>query len=369
LEQKKEYLRGLHTLRFFAALLVLLQHCRLNLLHYNIKWLDGAPFLRKGGIAVEFFFTLSGFLLTWLALHEFKNTGAIRIKSFFARRAYRILPLYFLSVFLGYLLLAVVYPAVTGTKYLGFTVAEGLPWHILMLPNYVIAKWGDTAGALFSLWTIGVEEQYYLFFPFLMIFLLRKRKVLTGLVIIFFVYFIAYWVTRNKIFFSLPKTAWIFITTLKFHFMLIGGIFAALLFYYHSAFTSILKNKAFQLIAWLLSFAVVFFPNDYDMSGMLHAFVFSMLMCVVSCPGKKLIDIEVKPLVYWGAISYGIYIFHPHVSYLLRFMMEKSDMVMKSVAALPWLYYLAELSITIFVSHISYTYYESYFIRKKIKAT
>jgi len=84
-----QYLKGLNGLRFLAAFLVLICHAQSNLSALNIvqsSWL----ILYLGTDAVEFFFVLSGFLLTYIAIEEFDTTGAINIRYFFIKRILRI---------------------------------------------------------------------------------------------------------------------------------------------------------------------------------------------------------------------------------------------------------------------------------------
>ena len=367
MKDKNQYREGLHTLRFFAALLVLIGHSRQNLVQYNIRWFDASPVFYKGGIAVDFFFVLSGFLLTFLAIGEYKRFGQINIRNFFLRRVFRVLPLYYLSVLLGYLLLGVVYPAMKGQPYLAFSISEGLPYHLLLLPNYVIARWPDDIGALYSLWSIGVEEQYYLFFPFLMGFVFRKNKALSKMLIITAIFFALYWLISQNIIFIADDIIRTFLLTMRFHMMLIGGISAIILVYYYATISTIVENKVFQLITWLFLLVIVFY-RDIDIKfDLLHGLVFGLLLLFISNKKNRLINVEIKPFVYLGSISYGIYIFHPYVSYFLRLLMEKSNFILHAITALPVLYYIVEILLSILVAHISYQYYEKYFL--KIKAS
>ena len=95
------YFRGLNSLRFFAAFLVVLQHAE------SIRHDKGLPSLihlgifNNGAEAVSFFFVLSGFLITYLLLKERKDTNETSIKRFYIKRVFRIWPLYFLLVFIG----------------------------------------------------------------------------------------------------------------------------------------------------------------------------------------------------------------------------------------------------------------------------
>lgn len=98
---------GLNALRFFAAFLVVLHHAEQIRLKNDLFNLKNFSLFNNGGIAVSFFFVLSGFLISYLLLKEVKQTGDISIKKFYVRRILRIWPLYFLLVFIGALIIPI----------------------------------------------------------------------------------------------------------------------------------------------------------------------------------------------------------------------------------------------------------------------
>ena len=367
MKDKSQYLEGLNTLRFFAALLVLIGHSRENLVQYNIMWFNNFPLFYKGDIAVDFFFVLSGFLLTFLAIGEYKNFGKIDVRKFYLRRVFRVLPLYYLSVLLAYLLLGVIYPAIKGQQYLAFSIGEALPYHLLVLPNYVMARWNENIGALYSLWSIGVEEQYYLFFPFLMAFVLKRNNALSKLTIVATVVFALYWLLLKNVIVIDNDVIRKFLLTMRFHMMLIGGIAAIIFVYQYERIAAVLENKLFQVLVWITMLAIVFYPDISVRFDLIHGLVFGCLVMIVANRKNRLINIEVRPFIYLGSISYGIYIFHPFVSYFLRLLMEKSNFILQTMTLLPALYYLSEAVLSIIIAHISYQYYETYFLKMKAK--
>jgi peptidoglycan/LPS O-acetylase OafA/YrhL len=356
------YLNGLNTLRFVAAVLVLITHAYQNLTNYGIFWLQSAPVMFKGTYAVEFFFTLSGFLLTYLALIEFEKTKTINWRLFYIRRIYRIFPMYFMSVFIGYFLLAFLYPFLKNETYLSFKFTEGIVYHLCFLPNWVTVKY-EKVGSLFSLWSIGVEEQFYLLFPFLMFFLKKnKYALLLGLAITLFYSIIYFSIFPN---FYTSKVIGNFLETLKFQYMLWGCTFAILQKSHQHLFLFIFKNKIIQGLVWALFAFTIFADISFDKYCILQMLTFGGILLVVSNVQNQLLNIEISPFVYLGTISFGIYIYHPYISYLLRFMLEKSFLFEKSVQNWPFLYYFLQLLITIIFAHYSFKYYESYFLRKK----
>ena len=119
---------------------------------------------RQGHLGVNFFFVLSGFLITYLLLSERQATGRIAIGAFYMRRILRIWPLYYVVVLLGF----VVYPWLK--IYFGqhgyHESAE--PWYfVVFLSNFNNLRNGCETPTLTLLWSVAVEEQFYLVWPLL----------------------------------------------------------------------------------------------------------------------------------------------------------------------------------------------------------
>jgi peptidoglycan/LPS O-acetylase OafA/YrhL len=118
-------------------------------------------FFQRGGASVDFFFTLSGFLITWPLLQERDETGDVSLSKFYLRRACRIWPLYFLILALGFAGFGILYPRVFHAPYFEFPLLKGLVLYLVFLPNAMATFY--KVGLLYPLWSIGVEEQFYLF--------------------------------------------------------------------------------------------------------------------------------------------------------------------------------------------------------------
>src|SRR5690606_11355154 len=127
-----------------------------------------------GSKAVSFFFVLSGFLITYLLMAEKKKTGHVAIKEFYVRRILRIWPVYYLVVIVCLFLV----PLVFDMSLLGINLYDNNFWvkvglFFLVLPNLVRLFSPSIAGAN-QLWTIGVEEQFYLVWPVFVRFFFRR---------------------------------------------------------------------------------------------------------------------------------------------------------------------------------------------------
>lgn len=361
----KLYLKGITSIRFFFALFVVLLHCNHNLQGLGIYWFSNAPILNKGSLAVKGFFILSGFLLTYLAYYEIKENQRLNIKRFFQRRVLRIFPLYYLAVLLGYLSMGYFYPLFLGETYFSFPLIEGILSHIFFIPNWIAAKYTSNVGSLNSLWTIGVEEQFYLIFPFIITLVINYQKPIKLLIFITLSYHVlqSYIVHFNNI--GLSDT-WIrFIDLLLFQYMLIGATFAFIFIKYRSHIESILNLKSIQTILFLLVL-VPFTTRILDSYDFISG-VFIVLFLILLTRGRILIiNFENSILKYLGKISYGIYIYHGLVSYPLRFFYLKSPVFENMINNSPLVYYLIESTITIMVSHFSYIYYERWFLKQKL---
>ena len=121
-------------------------------------------FFSKGGghLGVVLFFVLSGFLITLLLLKERELKHEINFKKFFMRRLLRIWPLYFL--FITFVIF--VFHGYENLKQVMSNSNEVVLLYFLILPNVAISGIG-TIPYIAHLWSIGVEEQFYLIWPFL----------------------------------------------------------------------------------------------------------------------------------------------------------------------------------------------------------
>ncbi len=157
------YLPGLDGLRAIAVVSVMLYHA-------NSTWLSG------GFLGVEVFFVISGYLITLLLISEKERTGRVRLGQFWFRRARRLLPALFLMM--GGL---TIYMAMFDRRPMGQTRGD------LLAGTFYVSNWFQvwaghsyTAAEAFAplrhLWSLAVEEQFYLLWPLIMVLILRYRS-------------------------------------------------------------------------------------------------------------------------------------------------------------------------------------------------
>jgi len=160
---------NLDGLRFFCFLSVFLYHGFYTsdpALLQNEAYSFIKHFLfANGNLGVNFFFVLSGFLITYLLLSEREQCGRIDVPRFYLRRVLRIWPLFYACVLIGFVL----FPYIK--KLSGLEPAETANWwmYLTFLNNFDVIREGlPDASILGVLWSIAVEEQFYLVWPLLL---------------------------------------------------------------------------------------------------------------------------------------------------------------------------------------------------------
>src|SRR5436309_1765102 len=118
-----------------------------------------------GDLGVSAFFVLSGFLITWLLLHEHAANGTVSLRRFYTRRVLRIFPAYYAFLAVSFAIDSV----------------RGQPWgsslglsSVFYLVNYYNAFNGHPVTSIAHAWSLGIEEQFYLLWPMLLL-LYRRR--------------------------------------------------------------------------------------------------------------------------------------------------------------------------------------------------
>jgi peptidoglycan/LPS O-acetylase OafA/YrhL len=152
------------ALRFLAFLVVFISHAAI-FLGFAVPGFDAFKhtWLTHGDLGVSFFFVLSGFLITRLLLAEQGRTGTVSLPHFYLRRILRIWPVYFLVFIVGFFIIPLFAPA----EFPFLLVNNGTSpwWFIFFLVNIKLAFSYAPPAILAVLWSISVEEQFYLLWP------------------------------------------------------------------------------------------------------------------------------------------------------------------------------------------------------------
>jgi peptidoglycan/LPS O-acetylase OafA/YrhL len=290
-----DYLPALDALRAFAVTAVVIEHSR------SPEWTWATP-VGAGGLGVKIFFVLSGFLITRILLRERLAAGRRAespmtvLRRFYARRALRILPLFYAVL----LTLAVTMPV---------EIHESLPWHLAYAGNFFNAVRGEWLGPASHFWSLAVEEQFYLLWP--LVVLLVPVRALPGVLMAAIAIgplsrFVAFAVTGNTVApFVLPTSC----------FDSLGA--GALLAWCHTTGWTIRREHAFAAVAGsvVLYLALVMLAwsapvpvlDIVSRDILLSIFAFGLIHCLVE---KQPAMLSWAPLTYVGSISYGIYAWH-----------------------------------------------------------
>jgi len=351
-------LHNLDPLRFFLALLVVLYHIPTLSKNLGLPYIDQLAFLQKGTEAVLVFFTLSGFLIIRSLFIEKEQTGTVALGEFYMRRILRIYPVYYLVMFIGFAVYHVVFPLLEIPYDANYDVGEGILLCIFFLPNVFHVAY-DPGGILTILWSIGIEEQFYLFIAPLIL-CLAQRHVLPFLGFFTIGFFLVYFYSPIAIFRDYYSL---------FFYFSFGGLLAVL--NYLKKARSLLFNTPIQIL--LTAMVVLYFSTNLIQEalseGVFHLvsmLLFGLFILNISYNPKPLFVIKNTTLNYFGKISYGIYMYHMIVVYAALFLLTPYK---DSLLAYPLLSVIGINCIvilcTLLVAHLSFTCLEMPFLKLK----
>jgi peptidoglycan/LPS O-acetylase OafA/YrhL len=300
-----KYFQQLDVFRAFAVLLVVISH-----------WFSPEHFLNyfhtNGVLGVTLFFVLSGYLITLILLKSKErillgNSAKREIIIFYIRRALRIFPIYFLLLIVIYL---VDVPF----------IKESISWHLFYFSNFYFFIRDSWAGSISHFWSLSVEEQFYIFWPFLLIFITKKHIeliIIAGILLGFIYRLILIPPEGNMYSILLPGNLDSF---------LLGAFFAYGREYCLRWYQCINKmNRSFFLFVC----ALILFTHSASFKSMTFSYYDAVYHLIISFCLIIILDrstyttdstiiskILMNPvLIYLGKISYGIYLFHNFIPY------------------------------------------------------
>jgi peptidoglycan/LPS O-acetylase OafA/YrhL len=376
----RAYFPGLNALRFYAAFGVLIVHIEQTKEILQVRtdgnWLRLLLLLFPSGQdSVTLFFVLSGFLITYLLLKEDGDTGTIHIRHFYVRRALRIMPLYYLTLAVGCLLLPIFFPHDPILRsFVSPNFTPNLLFCLILLPNIPFALDGLSL-PLAHLWTIGVEQQFYLAWPALV-------KRLRGHMLALLLGVIVVKVCLNVIVDGLQTAATpdVFqivlpiariLGYLRFESMAIGAIGAYLVFNNREKVLSWLYSLPVRL---LLIFGIVVIAVDVRDSvpvewNLFVSVTYMILILNVSCNPKPFLRVENKVAHFLGEISYGVYMLHPAIIYALLLFARNTGFSDSPPMVFNTVLYALIVGLTLGGAATSYLYFEKPFLSMRHKFT
>ncbi len=311
---KRNYFPALDTLRAFAALSVIWEHINSWSITLNGHPAELQPFtllFLSGWDAVTLFFVLSGFLITYLLLLEKHNTNTVNVRGFYFRRALRIWPVYYLVTFVGF----AIYPLLFGRSFdLTGAPAGQIVLSALMLPNVATSLY--YMSIMGHLWSIGTEEQMYAVLP-LIIRRVRRVASLPRLLIAFIIVKLALNLLIDAL--NAQNAAWYplydLIRRSRFECMAVGAL-AAYVFIYKPALIRLINAYPLRVLTVIVVvLAAIAKPGQNPFTDLTLALVFAALVLQIAVGNQQWLK-RTLPMAL-GRISYGLYLYHMLVLYLV----------------------------------------------------
>jgi peptidoglycan/LPS O-acetylase OafA/YrhL len=314
-------------------MLVLVEH--LTLAVGLPAWANALNFGHIGYVGVSMFFAISGYLITLLLVREWNATAAISLTDFYRRRALRILPAYFVFLVVVFAL----------TRLRAFAISPD-DWRAAL--TYTMNFNEAPAWEVGHLWSLSVEEQFYLIWPILFIWLRpdRARKGLIGLMFVMPTFRVLLWSFSPPVLerfnevtpLRVPIAAGCLLALLSTQAALPRGLASIQRHAMRYAATSmLLLILSFEMARWSWGYgATLRFSIDAVALGVL---IWAVANAAATVVGRVL---EASPVVFLGLLSYSAYLWQqllldPHHRY----------------GALPWSYHALLAVLAVLTSYFA----------------
>lgn len=351
----RNYYPALDGLRGTAILLVVVYH--------NFGFINYTSF---GWLGVDLFFVLSGFLITDILLNTVGKPGYL--KNFYLRRALRIFPLYFLCLFIFLFLIPRLFPA-PGVDY----YQQNQFWLWAYLQNWLYIFKPTDATSLHHLWSLAVEEQFYLVWP-LIILLVRKTQTLLFIIsmVLCAVLVLRLWAWQNE---DANFAYYQLYTFTRIDGLCIGCMVALINRINNKFFTRYtavvvlffaLLNISFFLLNRRYQFS---FPYLALAGYTTFAMLFGLLVQEAISQKTAIINFLFNNSIlrFFGKISYGFYILHWPIYIILAPYLQNWIKGFAGGNMIEFLVSVLATSAALIISWISYRYFELYFLNLKEK--
>lgn len=355
------YRPELDALRFFAFLAVFATHTigdygpELFHKHQFPMWVGQAVVsLAKGGAyGVDLFFVLSAYLITELLLREKEQRGALDVRDFYVRRLLRIWPLYY-----SFILLAYAVPFLNPGH--EFSVRYLVPF-LLLSGNWSLTLFGWNAGQVVTpLWSVSVEEQFYLLWAPLVARLSRRQVAIAAMGMVLIANGVRIWQISEHV---APQHLWG--NTFAHLDSIAGGVLLSVFMRGRSP-----NIKAIYRIAMVVfgvsCFAIVSHFVGPDLTtpittlAVLPGYLAIVLGCIAILVAFLGLRVQFRWLIYLGKISYGLYVYHMACIFVVHKVPTLDHAVLLEFTS---------LGLTIAVAATSYTFLEKRFLILKRRFT
>lgn len=367
--KKRVYFENLDGLRFLCFLSVFFFHSFHSDFDY-IKTSEIYHFVKKdlfgnGNLGVNFFFVLSGFLITYLLIEEKKINGNIDIKKFWLRRILRIWPLFYLCVLFGFYGFPIL-KAMFGQQ---SNETASIGYYLTFLNNFdFIAKGKPDASILGVLWSVAIEEQFYFIWP-IILYLLPIKK--------YWIAFVS--IITLSLFYRAFNDSYL---EHEYHTLscigdMATGAFGAWLISENKKIKNTISELKSKWIFLLYVFLIlIFFFKDEIITPVYGLRIFerqiiSLIMILIileQCFSTNSIFklSKLKWITKLGTISYGLYCLH-FIGILITLTLTKKANMNTGLWEVLVVETTVSLTLTIIISYLTYTIYEKPFLNLKEK--
>jgi peptidoglycan/LPS O-acetylase OafA/YrhL len=356
---QKVFFPNLDGLRFFAFLAVFFAHSFYTEIP-EIKEMELHGLLKSlavnGIYGVNFFFVLSGFLITYLLLDEQARTNTINIKAFYMRRILRIWPLYFAVVFTGF----VIVPYAMQLMGEAYEEKSELIYYLLFINNLAEVK--PATAILGVLWSIAIEEQFYLVWP-VIIYYVPSR---------YYHWVFAFIMTVSFVF-RIFHPEQIGHTLYCISDMALGGWVAYLCFHNSKIITEIASfNKLVVCAIYIGGFTMIFTKNSWNNSyidpfvRIFYGVFFAYIIVEQNYGKHSFFKMSVSSFIsFWGKYTYGLYMLHFSVIYAVGKVLR--TYYTKTLFDVAVVETVVTFVISLGVAYLSYHLFETPFLKLKEK--
>ena len=374
----RTYFPALDAIRSIACYFPITTHLfweRISGYWISLPDLQGWPlhilafFFGNAMLGVRLFMVLSGFLITFLMLREWDGSGRFSLKNFYMRRILRIWPCYFAVVVYVF----GIYPLIKLALGYQTPLHERLWPYLTFLANFELLRLTSSPGLypnsqLSLLWSVAIEEQFYLLWPMLLI-----LGGAAGLRWGGFVFWLLAW--ASQIYFRHDLVAWSDHTLPCFLYLSSGSLMACAYFYQAQSIERFFQRLGYAVtLALTLVFCTLLFgvgvkslssPDWLPLYGPVTAFFCGWLMLSqISFQGHRLALSAIRPLLWFSKYTYGVYIYHRIAQWWVHQIALKLGF---NPTHLPTGLFLAALSVvaSIALAYLSFHTLEAYFLKRK----
>lgn len=365
--KKRIFFPNLDGLRFICFFFVFMVHSFVtddvainnNPVHIFLK-----KYLFAGGqLGVNMFFVLSGFLITYLLISEREISGKINVKNFYIRRVLRIWPLYFFCVFFGFIIFPL-FKSMFGE--VPNETAQPI-YYFFFASNFDLMRSGGADSSMLNiLWSVSIEEQFYLFWP-LVVMLVNKKRLWIVLLLIIIASNIFRYIYRDR--FGIELHTFSAANDLGM------GCITACLALQKSRLRDLLtkNNKALYIAAHVvfLTLFVAYHQVDIGSAEFIKRILFSIsfaLVIFLQCfsPVQLFALRKAKAMSKLGEYTYGLYCLHM-IAILAVMKLFSKFYPSYNAAVLFLVIFPLTLILSIFMAKLSFRYFEAYFLKLKHK--